>query len=944
VRRPRRRREGGPGLIRVSRSLPQMSMSQVAKEWDRLSKAEKERRRSLVVRHVYGGDAEAARPRTVGLVLLNIDRIIGDAPKPTKPTKAQKREVKPKPKSKPRKKVEKPESCFLVDGKTVGTDHHYAVVDGRGQVLMAGDDKLHLLRQYDRIEDLTTEKPKEKFRKKAEKPRKVDKPEKPKAGKAPKAEAPPASEFEAAFDKAFREALERKVRLYKPGLEGSLHYDAPSFEKEYAQNWTEETVLNWAAEDLDAFKEERLKRYREMTAENPEAAKYFFKRVNMWADKIAGDMARKTRDQMLKEAKIREEHRRRQRGTAKTEKSKPRFTTAEGLPHASRTPIENFKMVTVLRPIEEWNRTLREVLPEDIGDLEMGDLLYVSPELRDDLICFDCAVPGESPVIYTQREIRLNDGTVIPAGTPGVWWKRREKLARFQGHPNPIVIGDDEWGTEKPAAKPKPKTVEKAERPGEMLVGGYRVGEAIRLRDHPKTLFRVVGPAPGGGLSVETLGVKDSRTVVWPIVDKIDRVERDGEPVTLPVGADAYGYVHDIRPGHTGYVVSIRTDRGEFYRNLPTKEQAVEWAMKGRDTIEKMNYETGEREPRDVAWVPVTPPPKLPPHLKRFKNKRLHTVRVRDEPIYSDGRWVFPSDSGDRAAWTLEQLEQMHSEGQKALAERRERAKQSRTLERPRKAKDRRDWDRTVIPYTVLGEFANDRDAPYAHIKVEGGEVEVKGMDPSHVTLYRFRFPDPGLIPEGEYAIEETSTYYSSPLKHPTKVEWDAPDQTLRFHKGDYDAWFKLAPPETVGTEVPQPRLYYKARFRMMLKPLLKLARNAADDLANMKVEVMGRGKPMVKFSWTTQDALGRESSVEEMFEAGAGPDYPLISAEFLEGDDYVKAVYSPRYLVDFLERAKRMGLEAVTFEFNEDNPLHIEAGDAELEAEFWQAPLIGVD
>lgn len=743
VRRVRRREKTGLSLIRVrSRSLPQMSMSQVAREWDRLSKAEKERRRSLLISRVYGGDASAfyrdleARPRYIGRALLHIDKIIGAEAKPEAP-------------SKPRK-VEKP-------------------------------------RQAPKRET----KPKTKIKSKAQPQKKVEKP-KPKPKKA---EAPPVEEFEAEFDKAFREALERKVKLYKPGLEGNLHYDAPNFEMEYADNWTEETVLSWAAEDLDAFKEERLQRYREMTAENPEAARYFFKRVNMWADKIAGDMARKTRDQMLREARIREEHLKRQRGGAKP-------------------------------------------------------------------------------------------------GTRG-------------------------------------------------LVGGYKVGDVIRLKDYPRRLFRVVGPAGSGGLTVETLGVKDSRMTVYPDAEEISRV------ASLPEGADAYGYVYDIRPGHTGYVVSIRTDRGEFYRNLPTKEQAVKWAMKGRDTIEKMNYETGKREPRDVAWVPVTPPPELPPHLKKFKNKRLFTVRVRDEPIYSEGRWVFPSDSGDRAAWALEQLEQMHSEGQKALAERRERAKQSRTLERPRKAKDRRDWDRTVIPYTVLGEFANDRDAPYAHIKVEGGEVEVKGMDPSHVTLYRFRFPDPGLIPEGEYAIEETSTYYSSPLKHPTKVEWDAPDQTLRFKKGSYDAWFKLAPPETVGTEVPQPRLYYKARFRMMLKPLLKLARNAADDLANMKVEVIKtdpRGKPTVKFSWTTRDAMGRESSVEEMFEAGAGPDYQLISAEFLEGDDHVKAVYAPRYLVDFLERAKRMGLEAVTFEFNEDNPLHIEAGDAELEAEFWQAPMIGVE
>lgn len=44
---------------------------------------------------------------------------------------------------------------YLVEGKTVGTKHFYAVVNEANEVFMVGDDKLLLLLQYDEIEDKT---------------------------------------------------------------------------------------------------------------------------------------------------------------------------------------------------------------------------------------------------------------------------------------------------------------------------------------------------------------------------------------------------------------------------------------------------------------------------------------------------------------------------------------------------------------------------------------------------------------------------------------------------------------------------------------------------------------------------------------------------------------------------------------------------------------------
>ncbi|RLI31666.1 hypothetical protein DRO56_04905 [Candidatus Bathyarchaeota archaeon] len=59
-----------------------MTLSQIEREWEKLPKAERDRRRRLLIENLYGGDEEAfkrdllSRPRLIGRILLNIDEVV----------------------------------------------------------------------------------------------------------------------------------------------------------------------------------------------------------------------------------------------------------------------------------------------------------------------------------------------------------------------------------------------------------------------------------------------------------------------------------------------------------------------------------------------------------------------------------------------------------------------------------------------------------------------------------------------------------------------------------------------------------------------------------------------------------------------------------------------------------------------------------------------------
>jgi len=123
VRVKRRRGKGlGVSLPRISRSLPQMTLSQIEREWEKLPKAERERRRRLLIENLYGGDKEAfkrdllSRPRLIGRILLNIDQIItrvitpqekGEEPERPRPKRREKPSQKKRAKA---PKSEKPKA------------------------------------------------------------------------------------------------------------------------------------------------------------------------------------------------------------------------------------------------------------------------------------------------------------------------------------------------------------------------------------------------------------------------------------------------------------------------------------------------------------------------------------------------------------------------------------------------------------------------------------------------------------------------------------------------------------------------------------------------------------------------------------------------------------------------------------------------------------------
>jgi len=518
--------------------------------------------------------------------------------------------------------------------------------------------------------------------------------------------------------------------------------------------------------------------------------------------------------------------------------------------------------------------------------------------------------------------------------------------------------------TEKPKAKHEGKTPEagkvKAAAPSFASWTGVDLAELKRIPGFgDKTVealrrggYEDVGQVYSDSVSgwgrlaaVKGIGAETAKNLFREIESRVptkNQLKEEPRPTQVP------GRVDRIEQGVSGkWEVWLRTgDYDRSYRSFDSYDEAVAYA--GR----------GEGEAHDVTkgrvrakWEPVPPPPELSPHLKRFKNRFGGVTEIREPPVYvKEKGWMWESAYGG-GRFTAEELQEAYERGRKAEAKRRDLAKQSKTLERPnrknKKALER--WNREVQPLTVLGRFPNSRGLEAsARINVEGDTVEVRDMDPSHVSLYRLKLPNAGLIPDGEYGIEQADTGYTSPLKHPTRVEWDAPDQTLRFHRGSYTAEFKLAPPDAVdASEVPTPRLNYQGRFRMRLKPLLKLVRNASEDTQNMKVVMEGSRNPTVKFTWASGPGYSEDRAVvEELFEPRrySWEDEPLLESEMLDGGNRVSAYYDPSYLRDFLERAKRMGVETATFEYLRDMPLHISADGGSGEAEFWEAPRIVTD
>ena len=459
----------------------------------------------------------------------------------------------------------------------------------------------------------------------------------------------------------------------------------------------------------------------------------------------------------------------------------------------------------------------------------------------------------------------------------------------------------------------------------------------------------------GSLAAVNGIGPETAKTLFREIESRVptkDQLKAKPEKTVQPLkgGPSPLFYIDRIEEGpRGGWEVWVRNPdgRGYGYKRFDTFEEALKYAQRGEGGYHDISE--GDSEAR---WTPIPPPPTLPAHLKEFRDSRLFKTLISEKPIYVAGRgWLFEKryrGPGDmRTRFTLDELQEEYEAGQRRLAEKQRMEKQSRTLERPRDAKGRRYWEKTVKPYTILGELASTSPygETYARVRVEGDTVEIEGMDPGHVSLTRVRFPnDERLLPDGEYAIESADTYYRSPLSHPTKVVWDAPNHTLRFLKGDYESSFKLEPPTEIGApDIPTPKLWYDAGFNVKLDTLLQVTKKAVDEFSKLKVVVAtrdGEGRePAVMFEWRRSEG---QTPVREIHEPGIYGD--VRDVRLTDDDRHVAAVYDPQYLLGILRRMKRMGFTTLDFELRDDMPLHIKAEAADAEVEFWEAPLIGVE
>jgi hypothetical protein len=237
-------------------------------------------------------------------------------------------------------------------------------------------------------------------------------------------------------------------------------------------------------------------------------------------------------------------------------------------------------------------------------------------------------------------------------------------------------------------------------------------------------------------------------------------------------------------------------------------------------------------------------------------------------------------------------------------------------------------WEEGVIPFTaisVIGEYGE------GFVRVEGGEVEVRGMDGSHVSMIRVKFPDVDLIPEGVYGIGSINISKSA-LK-PKEAEYS--DGHLILRKGGHKAELILERGENIP-EMPTPRLPRRdVSFYVELDPLLKAVRKATRDL--------GRGwygiKPMtlhfdykdLRVEWE-RDEMPRSEEME------------LLEAQYHTGRDEKKVKYDVEHLLLFLEYAKRMGCVSLQGRVSPEGVLELEAVvgiPKDVEVQYWQAPIV---
>jgi len=259
-----------------------------------------------------------------------------------------------------------------------------------------------------------------------------------------------------------------------------------------------------------------------------------------------------------------------------------------------------------------------------------------------------------------------------------------------------------------------------------------------------------------------------------------------------------------------------------------------------------------------------------------------------------------------------------------------------RIFTKPRKRADKKTWNRTVYPLTVLkflrftcGEKNN------TWIGVTDDQVTISGYDKDDVRCTTFRIPNVGLIPNGTYVVTGVDKITGA-LTIPNRIEWDS-ECNLTFKNKQRQTTFRLMPVEELNFKYP-PDQNFTASFEMSVEGFLRLIKDASDDCDEMNIITTNEAGYSVAFDWTHNDEVGRTSHIRERFELCQPT--PLRSVNLTE-DWRIQGLYNPTLMLYFLKMLKKMNLTDVLCEYGKNIPLRLTSADEDVYAEFWLAHLL---
>jgi hypothetical protein len=264
-------------------------------------------------------------------------------------------------------------------------------------------------------------------------------------------------------------------------------------------------------------------------------------------------------------------------------------------------------------------------------------------------------------------------------------------------------------------------------------------------------------------------------------------------------------------------------------------------------------------------------------------------------------------------------------------------------LVRPKGTQERVEFYRQALPYTYLHQVGMGDQ-----VTVQGGEIKVLGMDPSHVAMMTKHMPNRLGLPDGNYHIDTKAEEYTGNLslyRYPDKVEWIPGDRydgdygdlygEILLTKGDKSISLLIRRGHD-DQEIPEPRIAFKSESKVDVEKLKDLVDGSrGEHIRFMTYQDPGDPrKRMLRAWWNEERAGGAADPISHAETVG----------EVTRLDEPSSATFTKSYLEPLVEHFSRTGVKEGRFSLSTDMPLKLDVEGPEYDMEFYLAPCIGVD